>query len=64
MLESGQIGIDGALEQCRRAVEIDPENPNARMYLGYFLSQNGEYDAAKEQFKRAIKTQTFFFLQG
>ena len=51
MLESGQIGIDGALEQCRRAVEIDPENPNARMYLGYFLSQNGEYDAAKEQFK-------------
>ena len=47
MLESGQIGIDGALEQCRRAGEIDPENPNARMYLGYFLSQNGEYDAAK-----------------
>lgn len=59
MLESGQIGIDGALEQCRRAVEIDPENPNARMYLGYFLSQNGEYDAAKEQFKRAIKLRPF-----
>ncbi len=55
MHESGQIGIDGALEQCRRAVEIDPDNPNARMYLGYFLSQNGEYDAAKEQFNRAIK---------
>jgi len=59
MHESGQIGIDGALEQCRRAVEIDPDNPNARMYLGYFLSQNGEYDAAKEQFKRAIKLRPF-----
>ena len=39
--ESGQIGIDSALEQCRHAVEIDPDNANARMYLGYFLSQNG-----------------------
>ena len=53
--ESGQIGIDSALEQCRHAVEIDPDNANARMYLGYFLSQNGEYDAAKEQFKKAMK---------
>ncbi len=60
MHESGQIGIDGALEQCRRAVEIDPNNPNARMYLGYFLSQNGEYDAAYEQFKRAIKLKPSF----
>ena len=55
MHESGQIGIEGALEQCRRAVELDPKNASARMYLGYFLSQNGEYEKAKEQFKIAMK---------
>ncbi|MCX4275433.1 MAG: tetratricopeptide repeat protein [Candidatus Gastranaerophilales bacterium] len=55
MHESGQIGLDGALEQCRRAVELDPKNASARMYLGYFLSQNGEYEKATEQFKAAMK---------
>ena len=55
MHESGQIGLDGALEQCRRAVELDPKNASARMYLGYFLSQNGEYEKATEQFKVAMK---------
>jgi len=40
MHESGQIGIESAIEQCIHAVEIDPKNANARMYLGYFLSQN------------------------
>lgn len=55
MHESGQIGLEGALEQCRRAVELDPKSASARMYLGYFLSQNGEYEKAKEQFKAAMK---------
>ncbi len=55
MHESGQIGLEGALEQCRRAVELDPKSASARMYLGYFLSQNGEYEEAKEQFKTAMK---------
>ncbi len=55
MHESGQIGLEGALEQCRRAVELDPRSASARMYLGYFLSQNGEYEEAKEQFKAAMK---------
>lgn len=55
MLESGQITIESAIEQCRHAVEIDPDNPNARMYLGYLLFQNGEDNEAKAQFKEAIK---------
>lgn len=55
MHESGQIGLEGALEQCKRAIELDPKNASARMYFGYFLSQNGEYEAAKEQFKAAMK---------
>lgn len=53
--ENGQIGIESAIEQCRKAVGIDPENPNAHMYLGYFLSLHGDFDEAKEHFKTAIK---------
>ena len=53
--DNGQIGIESAVEQCRKAVDIDPKNPNAHMYLGYFLSLKGEFEEAKEQFKTAIK---------
>ena len=53
--DNGQIGIESAIEQCTKAVEIDSKNPNAHMYLGYFLSLKGEFEKAKEHFKIAIK---------
>lgn len=55
MYENKQIGIDGAIEQCKRAVEIDGKNPDARMYLGYFLSIKGKKEEAKEELKKAVK---------
>lgn len=59
MHQSGQIGLESAIEQCSHAVEIDPNNANARMYLGYFLSQNGDFEGARIQFKKAIKLKPF-----
>ena len=53
--KNGQIGIESAIEQCRKAVEINENDANAHMYLGYFLSLNSEFDLAKEEFKKAIK---------
>ena len=55
MYENKQIGIDGAIEQCRRAVQLDENNPDARMYLGYFLSIKGKKEEAKEELKKAVK---------
>ena len=55
MYENKQIGIDGAIEQCRRAVQLDENNPDARMYLGYFLSIKGKKEEAKEEIKKAVK---------
>ncbi len=52
---NGQIGVDSAIEQCKKAVKINPNDANAHMYLGYFLSLNSEFDEAKEEFKTAIK---------
>lgn len=53
--KKGQIGTQSAINQCLKAVQINPDDSNAHIYLGYFLSLNGEYDKAKEEFKKAIK---------
>ena len=53
--KNGQIGVESAIEQCKKAVKINPNDANAHMYLGYFLSLNSEFDKAKEEFKIAIK---------
>ncbi len=53
--KNGQIGVESAIEQCSKAVRINPNDANAHMYLGYFLSLNSEFDRAKEEFKIAIK---------
>ncbi len=55
MYENKQIGIDTAIEQCKCAVKIDEKNPDARMYLGYFLSIKGEKEEAKKELKNAVK---------
>ena len=36
LLIKGQISVEGALEQCRTAITLEPENANAHIYSGYF----------------------------
>ena len=55
MYENKQIELDTAIEQCRRAVQLDDKNPDARMYLGYFLSIKGNKKEATNQLREAIK---------
>lgn len=55
LYKNGQIGVESAIKQCEKAVEINPDDSNAHMYLGYFLSLNCEFDKAKDEFKTAIK---------
>ncbi len=54
MYENKQIGLESAIEQCQKAVRLEPENPDARMYLGYFLSLKGEDILAKQELKKAV----------
>ena len=53
--KNGQIGLESAIEQCKKAVQINQNDANAHMYLGYFLSLNSNFEEAKEEFKKAIK---------
>ena len=53
--KNGQIGIESAIDQCKKAVKLSPKDANAHIYLGYFLSLNSNFDDAKREFETAIK---------
>lgn len=56
MYERGQISLDTAIEQCRVAIDLEPDNVNAHIYTGYFLSMSEDYKSAQKEFGYAIKT--------
>lgn len=56
LLIKGQISVDGALEQCKTALSLEPNNPNAHIYTGYFQCLNANYDEAEKEFSLAINS--------
>ena len=54
LLMKGQISVEGALEQCKTAVSLEPNNPNAHIYTGYFQCLSGNFKEAEEEFSKAI----------
>ena len=54
LLLKGQISVDGALEQCKTALSLEPKNVNAHIYSGYFQCLNGDFDEAEKEFMIAI----------
>ena len=55
MFENGQISLDSAIEQCKMAISIEPQNSNAHLYTGYFLKLANDFEEAEKEFKNAIK---------
>ena len=53
--DKGEINLNSAIEQCKSAINISPNNPNARIYAAYFLEMAKNYDEAEKEFKEAIK---------
>ena len=53
--DKGEINLSSAIEQCKSAINISPNNPNARIYTAYFLEMAKKYDEAEKEFKEAIK---------
>ena len=54
LLLKGQISVDGAIEQCKTALTLEPNNVNAHIYAGYFQCLNGNFDEAEKEFKLAV----------
>lgn len=59
LYEDGQISLETAASQCLVAVNMEPDNINAKLYYGHFLQLMGSYEKAKEQFQNAIKLSPF-----
>lgn len=55
LYENGQISVDGAIEQCRAAIKVAPDNADAHLYMGYFLTLAGRYIEANYEMETAIK---------
>ncbi len=50
---SGQGDIDGAIEECKRAIAVDPEFGNPYNDIGAYLIEQGELEAAIPWLERA-----------
>lgn len=55
MWEQGQISLDTAIEQCKTAVSLAPQNVNAHLYTGFFMKLAKDFKSAENEFKSAIK---------
>ena len=54
MWEQGQISIDTAIEQCKTAISLAPDNVNAHLYTGFFMKMAQDFESAEKEFKSAI----------
>ena len=59
MYEKGQISLETAIDQCKTAITLEPDNVNAHIYMGYFLSMADNFTDAKKEFSFAIKSDNF-----
>jgi len=47
--------IDEAVDACRRALQLDPDQPDAYRILGYAQIQQGDKTAARQSLQRAVE---------
>lgn len=55
MWEQGQICVETAIEQCKVAVSLAPNDMNAHLYTGFFMRLAQDYKGAEHEFKEAIR---------
>lgn len=55
MWEQGQISVNAAIDQCKTAVSLAPDNMNAHLYAGFFMKMAENYPEAMAEFKSAVK---------
>jgi len=55
MIESGEIDLENAIEQCKIAISVAPKNADAHLYTAYFMEKAGDFDNSTKEYEKAIK---------
>ncbi|MEB3288003.1 MAG: tetratricopeptide repeat protein [Vampirovibrionales bacterium] len=55
LFDKGEMNVETAIQYCQTALSMNPELGEANLYLGYFLGQAGQMDAAIKTFKAVIE---------
>ncbi|HLI30138.1 MAG TPA: tetratricopeptide repeat protein [Terriglobia bacterium] len=51
--------LDEAIEECKKAIQIDPEFGNPYNDIGSYLIERGQYDEALPWLERALQTRRY-----
>lgn len=51
--------LDDAIEECRRAIQVDPDFGNPYNDIGAYLIEQGKFDEAIPWFKRAMQAKRY-----
>ena len=57
---AGRKDVEGAIEQFRQVVQIDPRDAEARYHLGRLLALVGKVEEAAGEFQEALKIRPGF----
>ena len=55
MWEQGQISLDTAIEQCKTAISLAPQNVNAHLYTGFFMKMAQDFKSAESELNLQLK---------
>ncbi|MBR1908496.1 tetratricopeptide repeat protein [bacterium] len=55
MLESGEIDLENAIEQCKAAISVAPKNSDAHLYTAYFMEKAGDFTSSSKEYEKAVK---------
>jgi superkiller protein 3 len=60
-MKQPQKDISGAESCIKELFRIAPNSPRAYSALGHFLKANKDYDAAIENFRKAVEVDPYYF---
>lgn len=59
MVDKGEMSLETAIQYCQTASSINPQSAEVSLFMGYFLGQAGQTDAALQEYQKAIAKAPF-----
>ncbi len=59
LMDQGEILVESAIDYCQMALSLDPKHSEANLFMGYFLRQVGQLEAASPYLEQATRHAAF-----